>query len=104
MRERQRAIAKARWADPVAAAKWRAALFGPAGRAKIGEASRARWADPAVREKMLTKIRASHADPVSRQKKASATKERWADPAIREKMIAGMRTTTKRRRNRGTAD
>jgi hypothetical protein len=104
MREKRRAMAKARWADPVAGAKWRAALFSPVSRAKIGEASKARWADPVARESLITKLRASYADPVLRQKKASATKERWADPSIREKTIAGMKTAAKRRRNRDTAD
>jgi hypothetical protein len=104
MLERQRAIAKARWADPVSAAKWRAALLSPARRAKLSEVAKARWADPAAREKMMTKTRASLADPTVRQRIGSTTKERWADPSMREKMIAGMKTTTKRRRKRGTAD
>jgi predicted SAM-dependent methyltransferase len=104
MRERQSAIAKARWADPITGAKLRSAIRSPASRAKISEATKARWADPAGREKMIEAIRASHADPVSLQKKASATKERWADSSMREKIIAGMRTTSKRRRNRDTAD
>jgi hypothetical protein len=99
-RERQRALAKARWADPVAAEKWRAALYNPATRAKMSEASKARWADQTAREEMIAKFRASWADPVVRQKKASASKKRWADPAMREKMIAGMRTTPKRRRKK----
>jgi hypothetical protein len=103
-RELQRAITKARWADPITAAKWRAALADPASRARKSEAARARWADPAAREKMIAKMRATNADPVVRQKKASATKERWADSAMREKIIAAMRTTTKRRRNGDTAD
>jgi hypothetical protein len=104
MRETQRAIAKARWADPIAGAKWRTAIRSPASRAKIGEATKARWADPVAREKMIAQNRASHADPAVRRRIGSATKERWADPTIREKMIAGMKATTKRRRNTDTAD
>jgi hypothetical protein len=53
---------------------------------------------------LIAEMRGSWADPAVREKKAAATKERWADPAMREKMIAGMRTTTKRRKNRGAAD
>jgi hypothetical protein len=104
MRERQRAIAKARWADPIAGAKLRAAIRSPASRAKMSEASRARWADPTARENLIAKFRASYADPAVRQKRASAIKERWADPSVREKIIAGMRATTKRRRKRDAAD
>jgi hypothetical protein len=120
-RKRQSAAARARWADPIAGAKWRAAvneaakarradptfagpLFSSASRAKIGEATKARWADPAAREKMIAKMRASNADPVVRRKRATAIRKRWADPAMREQMLAGMRTTTKRRRKRDNAD
>jgi hypothetical protein len=49
-------------------------------------------------------MRVAHADPVLRLKKAAATKKRWADQSTREKIIAGMRTTTKRRKNRNAAD
>jgi hypothetical protein len=101
MGERQRAAAKARWADPVAAEKLRGELYGPASRAQLGEAMKARWADPEMREKMLAQLRATNADPVVRQKKASAIRERWA---MREKMMAAMRGKPKRRRNRDTAD
>jgi hypothetical protein len=82
MRERQSAIAKARWADPIAGAKLRAALYSPASRAKMSEAAKTR-------------------DPAFRQKVGSASKERWADPSMREKIIAGMRA---RRKNRDTGD
>jgi hypothetical protein len=57
--ERQRAAAKARWADPIAGAKWRAALYNPTSRAKIGEATKARWADPVARERLIAAMRAA---------------------------------------------
>jgi hypothetical protein len=104
MRERLRAVAKARWADPIEGARWRTAIRSPARRAKVSEAAKAQWADPAVREKMIAESRASLADPVVRLKMASAAKERWADPSMRAKIIAGMRTAGKRCRKRGTAD
>lgn len=84
-RERLRAAAKARWADPAAGAKMRAALYSPASRAKMSEAAKARG--PAMREKV-----------------GSASKERWADPAMREKIIAGMRATKRRRGKKDTAE
>lgn len=104
MRERLRAIAKARWADPVAGAQWRTALRSPTSRAKVSDAAKARWADPAYRERMIAEIRASRSDPDVRQRTGSASKERWADPAMREKIIVGMRATPKRRRNKDTTD
>ena len=104
MRERYRAAAKARWADPVVGAKLRAALYNAGTRAKISEATKARWVDPAARERLIVGIRASQADPVVRQKMASAAKDRWADPETRKKTIASMRTAAKRRRKRDTAD
>jgi hypothetical protein len=70
MRERQRAITTARWADPIAGAKLRAAIRNPASRAKVSEATKARWADPAAREKMIAEMRAAHTDPDMRQKKS----------------------------------
>jgi hypothetical protein len=57
MRERLSAIAKARWADPVAGEKWRAALGDPARREKVREGTKARWADPSMREKMIMGMR-----------------------------------------------
>ncbi len=96
--------AKARWADPVMAAKWRAALRDPARRAKAREAARARWADPAAREEMISKMRATRTDPAVRQKRVSASKRRWADPLMREKIIAAMRATKKRRKTKDAAD
>jgi len=57
-----------------------------------------------MREKIMTRMRASSADPVVRLKKAAATKARWADPAIRKKIIAGMRAAAKRRRNKDIRD
>ena len=81
MREKLRAIAKARWADPIAGAKLRAALYSPASRAKMSEAAKAR-------------------DPIARQKIGSASKQRWADPSMREKIIAANKATAKRRKNR----
>ena len=103
-RERLSAIAKARWADPIASAKLRAAIRSPANRAKVGEASKARWDDPAAREKLIAGIRASQADPIYREKKASVTRERWADPATRARIVEGMQGKPKRRRNRDISD
>jgi hypothetical protein len=37
--------------------------------------AKARWADPSAREKMITKMRAAQADPTVRQEKASADPE-----------------------------
>ena len=56
-RERKSAIAKARWDDPIAAEKWRAALGDPARRVKLREITKARWADPTMREKMIAGMR-----------------------------------------------
>jgi hypothetical protein len=50
VRERQSAIAKARWADPIAGAKLRAALYSPASRAKMSESAKTR--DVAARERV----------------------------------------------------
>ena len=108
MREKYRAAAKARWADPVTGAKWRAAvseairLFSPASRARLSEATKARWADPASRERLMAGIRASNADPVVGQRKATAVQERWADPAKRDKMIAGITNGKPNSRRRRT--
>jgi hypothetical protein len=85
MREKLKAIAKARWADPIAGAKLRAALYSPASRAKMSEAAKAR-------------------DPIARQKIGSASKQRWADPSMREKIITGMRATKTRLRKRDIED
>jgi hypothetical protein len=92
-RERLRAQAKARWADPVSGAKWKASLGDPKSRAKVSEAKKALWADPVGRQKM----RAALGDASNREKLQESTKARWADPAMREKMIAGMRAARKRR-------
>jgi len=56
-RERKSAIAKARWADPIAAEKWRAVLGDPARRVKLREITKARWADPSMREKIIAAMR-----------------------------------------------
>ena len=104
MRERLRAIAKARWADPITGAQWRTALRSPASRAKVSDAAKARWADSEYRERRIAEIRASRSDPAMRQRTGSASKQRWADPAMREKIIAGMRGKPKRRRNKEIGD
>ena len=104
MREKYRAAAKARWADPVTGEKIRSALRDPTNRARMREVSLALWADPAARETMIARMRASNADPALRQKKGSLSRERWADPVMREKIIAAMRATTKHRRKRDLSD
>jgi hypothetical protein len=104
VREKYRAAAKARWADPVIGEKIRTALRDPANRARMRQQSIARWAGPATRETMLTRMRASNADPAVRLKKGALSKERWADPSMREKILAGMRTPKKRRKKRDISD
>ena len=103
-RERLRAAAKARWADPDAGAQLRAAIRNPNSRARISEAMKARWADPAAREKLMSEKQASLADPVVRQRMSSAAKVRWADPSAREKFVASMRGNKKRRSNKALVE
>ena len=106
MCEKLSAAAKARWGDPIAGPKWRAAVgeatrsFSLASRARLSEATKARWADPAARERLMVAIRAANANPVVRQRKATATQERWADPAMRERLMAGMTSSQPKRRRK----
>ncbi len=58
-REAQSRIAKARWDDPIAGAKWRAALRDSARREKIAKTSAARWADPEMRAKIIAGMKAA---------------------------------------------
>jgi hypothetical protein len=102
MRERQSAISKARWADPLMREKIIAGMrtTGKRSSGAYSLASKARWADPVISAKMRAALR----EPATLAKVREALKVRWADPEMRERMVAGMRAAGARRRKRDTAE